>query len=360
MDMADLALGIDVGGTKVAAVLLDAQGAVLARERGPVAPESNQAGLESIFRVVDRLLDAHPEARGRLLGIGVGAPGAIDWRAGVLRGATNLGWRDLPLAQALRDRYGVPAVADNDVNVAAWGERCFGATAHDQGQPPDGGGAMPPSSGTPRPADHLVFITVGTGIGSGIVESGRIVRGQRSAGELGHIPLVENGPACKCGMIGCLEAVAAGPAFTAAARRLAREGHAPLLLAMAHGNAEAIEAPQVVEAARRGDPGARQLLDREGYYLALAVLIASRMLDPERVVIGGGLAEAGQPLFEAIWSNLARLRPRGPDPRRYAVPSRLGADAGAIGAGSLVLIPEPGFVQAGLLPAGRSLGAGLP
>ena len=352
-----LALGIDVGGTKVAAVLLDAAGAVLGEARGPVAPESNQAGLESIFAVADRLLDTQPDARRRLVGVGAGAPGAIDWRTGTLLGATNLAWRHLPLAQALRERYGVPAVLENDVNAAAWGERCFGAgssgkvqEARGERQATGSTSAQHSAPGAPL-AQHLAFITVGTGIGAGLIESGRLVRGRRSAGEIGHIPLLENGPRCKCGLAGCLEAAAAGPAFAAAGREAAAAGRAPRLLELAGGDLEAITAPHVVQAAVEGDPGARQALDREGYYLALAVLVAGRMLDPDVVAIGGGLAEAGPPLFEALWDNLARLRPRGPEPRAYAVPAPLGSRAGAIGAAALVLHPEPSFLEAGLLRA---------
>jgi glucokinase len=321
-----IALGIDIGGTKVAAVLLDEHAMIVARERGPVAPESNDAALASVVAVTDRLLGANPDSRSRLAGIGAGAPGGVDWRKGILLGATNLAWRDLPLADELTQRYGVPALVDNDVNVAAWGERCFGGWGRDG-----------------RPIQHLVFITVGTGIGSGLIEDGRIVRGKRAAGEIGHIPVLEHGPPCRCGMVGCLEAAAAGPAFGAAGRRLAESGGSPRLLALADGDPSRITAEHVVKAAAEGDDGAKALLDREGYYLALAAMIASRMLDPEVIVIGGGLAEAGQPLFEAIGSNLKRLRPRGPDPERYVVPTHLQSDAGAVGAAALVLRPEPAF-----------------
>lgn len=367
--MADrLALGVDVGGTKVAAALVDERGAVLASDRGPVAPESNDASLESIYNVVDRLLAAHSELRGRLMGIGAGAPGAVDWRTGVVAGAANLAWRNLPLAESLSKRYEVPALADNDVNVAAWGERCFGFTKHGRGSAPKPGKSTETAlitssrrsteaeSGTaPVPIQHLAYITVGTGIGAGLIESGRIVRGRRGAGEVGHIPLLENGPRCRCGAVGCLEAVAAGPAFAAAGRAAAAAGEAPGLLALAGGNPAAVTAPLVFQAAAQGDAGARRVLDREGYYLALAVTIVRRMLDPEVVVIGGGLAEAGPPLFEALWDNLTRLQPAGRsgfDPRTFAVPSSLGAEAGAIGAAALVLRPEPGFVAAGLVSAG--------
>ena len=332
-----VALGIDIGGTKIAAALVDERGSVLARERGPVAPESNDAGLKSVCRVVDRLLDAAPSARGQLAGIGAGCPGSIDWRAGVVRGAANLAWRDLPLAERLATRYGVPTLLDNDVNVAAWGERSF-----DQSRPIVNGE-------DPVRLDHLVFITVGTGIGAGLIEAGRIVRGRQSAGEVGHIPIVEQGPRCPCGMVGCLEALAAGPALGAAGRALAEREGAPRLIELAGGRAAAIAAPHVIQAAAEGDAGARRLLDREGYYLALAVLIVSRMLDPQVVVMGGGLAEAGPPLFESIWTNLARLRPRGPCPQHFVVPARRGAAAGAIGAAALVLRPEPGFVGTGLI-----------
>jgi glucokinase len=123
---------------------------------------------------------------------------------------------------------------------------------------------------------------------------------------------------------------------------------------MAGGDAAAVTAELVVRAAAAGDAGARHVLDREGYYLALAVLIAGRMLDPEVVVIGGGVAEAGGPLFDALWTNLGRLRPHGPAPQRHAIPARLGPDAGAIGAAALVLRPEPGFTGAGLIAAPRA------
>jgi glucokinase len=350
----DLALGLDIGGTKVAAVLMGrsagpagpagpagAAAAVLSRARGAVDATDNAAGLASIFRVVDACLEGAAGAPGaggdgrgvrgvrdRLRGIGAGCPGSIDWRAGVVRGATNLGWRHLPLAEALRARYGVPALVDNDVNVAAWGERCFGAGA---------------------PADDLVFITVGTGIGAGLVAAGRILRGRGgTAGEIGHIPLFEDGPRCACGLTGCLEALASGPAFARAGRAAAAAGEAPGLLALAGGDAAAIDPPLILRAAAAGDAAAGRLLDREGHYLALAVLIAGRLLDPARVVLGGGLTEAGAALFGALWDNLARLRPRGPRPADYAVPAALGPDAGAAGAAALVLVPEPGFAGAGI------------
>ena len=327
-----LALGIDIGGTKVAAVLVDASGTVIARDRGPVAPETNDAALHSIIAVTDRLLTEHPGACERLAGIGAGAPGGVDWRNGVLLAATNLAWRDLPLAKALSERYGVPTLVENDVNVAAWGERCFG------------GWSVPNT-----PVQHLVYLTVGTGIGAGLVENGRIVRGKRGAGEIGHIPLLDNGIQCKCGMVGCLEAVASGPALGVAGRLLAEAGAAPRLLQLAGGTATDITAAHVFQAAQEGSPGAQQLLVREGYYLALAVLICWRMLDPQVIVIGGGLAEAGAPLFDAVWNELRRLRPRGPDPSEYVVHTKLGADAGAIGGAALVLHPEPGFIEAGNL-----------
>jgi glucokinase len=269
-----------------------------------------------------------------------------------VRGATNLGWRDLPLGAALRQRYGVPALVENDVNAAAWGERSFGAGAAG----PEAGAAMEratAASGTGAPAgrvDDLVYLTVGTGIGAGIVSGGRIVRGRGTAGEIGHIPLFENGPPCACGLVGCLEALAAGPAFARAGRDLAAAGEAPALLARAGGDAEAITPDLILRAAAAGDPPAQTLLDREGYYLALAVLIAGRLLDPARIVVGGGLSESGALLFEALWRSLARLRPRGPDPRTYAVPPALGPDAGAVGGAALILVPEPGFRAAGLSP----------
>jgi glucokinase len=354
VDGSGLALGLDIGGTKVAAALLDGAGTVLARARGPVDPAGNRPGLESVFRVADACLEAAPAptpappaARAALRGIGAGCPGSIDWQAGVVRGAANLAWRDLPLGAALRDRYGVPALVENDVNAAAWGERSFGAgTEAGTGAAAGGAGAGGPGGRV----DDLVFLTVGTGIGAGIVSGGRLVRGRGTAGEIGHIPLFEHGPRCACGLVGCLEALAAGPAFARAGRDLAAAGEAPGLLARAGGSAEAITPDLILRAAAGGDPSAQALLDREGYYLALAVLIAGRLLDPARIVVGGGLSEGGAVLFEALWRNLARLRPRGPDPRAFAVPPALGPDAGAVGGAALILVPEPGHRAAGLSP----------
>ncbi len=348
---APVALGIDIGGTKVAAALVDDHGRVLAHERGPVAPDDNATGLASIFAVVDRLLAAAPEVRARLRGIGAGAPGAIDWQAGTLLGAANLAWRHLPIAAALTERYHLPALLENDVNVAAWGEFSFGtesgASSHSAAAAPSHS-AQP--SGALEPAD-LVFLAAGTGIGAGIVAHGRLLRGRGRAGEIGHIPLFEDGPPCRCGATGCLEAVASGPALAAAARRAATTGGAPAILALAGGAPESITADLVVQAATGGDPAAAGLLDREGYYLALAVLIVARLLDPARIVLGGGLAAAGAPLFEAIWRHLARLRPRAGAPWPIVSPPKLGPEAGAAGAAALILRPEPGFVEAGLLPA---------
>ncbi len=321
-------------------MLVGPDGTVIARERGPVAPQSNQSALDSIFAVADRLLESAPAARARLAGIGAGAPGGVDWRRGVLTGATNLAWHDLPLGQALSDRYGCYAAVENDVNVAAWGERSLGHIIMS---------TVTSNSADAAPIDHLAFVTVGTGIGAGLIEDGRIVRGKRGAGEIGHIPLLDNGVLCKCGMSGCLEAVAAGPAFGAAGRDAAARGESPRLLELAGGDPAAVSAVHIIAAAQEGDSAAQRLLGREGHYLALAALICWRMLDPQLIVFGGGLSEAGPPLFDAIWANVRRLRPHGPDPATYILPSALGPDAGALGAAALILRPEPGFLAAGLV-----------
>ncbi len=253
--MSRLALGIDIGGTKVAAVLLNREGVVLGRARGPVAAQGNGAGLGSIFRVVDTVLQGHLEARRSLVGIGAGAPGSIDWRGGVLNGAANLTWQHLPLAAALSERYGVPALLDNDVNVAAWGERCFGAgTGAPAGEGPRGLPVGAPAGVPGLPEENVVFLTAGTGIGAGLIEAGRIVRGRGGAGEIGHIPLFPDGPPCRCGMIGCLEARASGPALARAGQGAAAAGETPALLALAGGAPPQVTAPLVIRPPWRGMP----------------------------------------------------------------------------------------------------------
>jgi glucokinase len=307
-----VAIGIDVGGTKVAglAVGCDA-GEVLGREieRSPAADAD--AVVEAIVRVGLDLRAASPEAAA----VGIGAAAMVDFD-GVVRAAPNVAWRDLPLAERVRAAVGLPVVVDNDGNVAAWGEFRFGAG---------------------RGASNLLMVTVGTGIGGGIVAGGRLFRGAHGfAAEIGHVIVEPNGPLCGCGNRGCWEQVASGRAIGRMGREAALEHPESLILELAGGDVTQVHGPVVTEAATRGDPMAREILSEVGRRLGEGIAGLVNVLDPELVVVGGGAVTAGDLLLEparrAFSESVEAPEHRPPVP---LVAAALGNDAGAIGAADL-------------------------
>ncbi len=334
----DLAIGVDVGGTKVAAGLValrDERAEVMLRARGPVDPATNAGGIASITAVIDEVLGGLDAGRrARVKGIGVACAGNVDYVAGTLRRAANMAWVDLGIADALRKRYGVGARVENDVNAAAWGLATIPR--------PD---AILPTNPT------VAYLVVGTGIGAGVVDGGRILRGRvGSAGELGHLPGIAGAidPAagdvpCVCGARGCLEAVASGPALGAAARTRVEAGRAPGLLLAVGGDPSRIDATTVTIAAANGDPDALDLVAREGRFVALAIAVAFRAYDPHRVVLGGGVVAAGDVVVDAIHAGVAALAVREShrlrDSRDWLEIEPPGADLGVLGGAALVLSP---------------------
>lgn len=334
----DLAIGVDVGGTKVAVGLVEVRGTeaiVRVRARGPVDPTTNDLGIASITAIVEevaRALDG--EQRARLRGIGVACAGNVDHLTGTLRRAANMAWVDLVIGDALAARFGVQARVENDVNAAAWGLAMF------------------PGEGRELPArPTLAYLVVGTGIGAGVVDGGRILRGRiGSAGELGHLPGLAGAvdPAsghvpCVCGARGCLEAVASGPALGAAARERARAGRAPGLVHRVDGAIDAIDARTVTTAAASGDVDATDLLARQGRFIAMAIAVAFRAYDPHRVVLGGGVVASEQVVVDAIHDGVADLAVRADhrlrDSRSWLEVEGPSGDGGVIGGAALVLSP---------------------
>lgn len=333
-----LAIGVDVGGTKVAAGVVQVDGAravIGARVRGPVDPATNEGGIKSIVAVVDEVV-GHLDAsdRSRLTGIGVACAGNVDHLSGTLRRAANMAWVDLGIAAALHDRFGLAVRVENDVNAAAWGLATFPGA---------------PSSMPPNPT--LAYLVVGTGIGAGVVDGGRIVRGRTGgAGELGHVPGIAGAVdpaagqvACVCGARGCLEAVASGPALAAAARAMAEAGAAPGLLEMAGHDSSRIDAAIVTAGAARGDRDALDLVAREGRFIALVIATAMRAYDPHRIVLGGGVIAAGSVVVDAVHAGIADLAWRVPhrfrESRDWLEVQASADDGGIVGAAALVLAP---------------------
>jgi len=304
------AIGIDAGGTKTAAVLVEHDGTVLARELRNTPAQDEQATLETMVATAKAV--ATPEATG----VGVAAAGMVDLD-GVVRYAPNLAWRDEPLAASVGAALGLPGLAENDATAAAWGEFRHGAG---------------------RGSSHMLMVSVGTGIGGGIVLGGTLYRGANGfASEIGHFVVEPDGPLCGCGNHGCWEQVASGTALTRQGR-LAAERHPDSELArIAGGDPATVTGAMVTQAARAGDAVSVSVLLDVGYRLGVGIAGLVNVLDPDLVVIGGGVSEAGELLLEPA-RDAFRRSVEAPD-RRPEVPivqAALGADSAAIGAAALV------------------------
>ena len=316
-----LAIGIDIGGTKVAAGVVDAQGRVVARARRDTPTRSPQAVEDLIAELVAEL-----SARHEVVSVGIGAAGFVDATRSTVVFSPHLAWRDEPLREAvelrvrerLGRRVGRRTLVENDANAAAWAEYRFGA-----------------GRGEPR----LVCITLGTGIGGAVVSEGRLQRGRHGiAGEFGHMVVVPGGHRCECGNRGCWEQYASGNSLGRDGRELAR-GRSPFahaLLAGAGGDPEAVRGQVVTAAARAGDPAAVEIVQDTGRWLGTGIANLAAALDPGTFVIGGGASDAGDLLLGPAREEFRRtLTGRGHRPEARIVRARLGPDAGLVGAADL-------------------------
>jgi glucokinase len=306
-------IGVDAGGTKVLGVVADGSGTVLDEVLDDTPAEDAEASADTIVSVAVRLAERHPDA----VALGVGAAGMVT-RDGVMRFAPNVAWREFPLRAHVEDKVDLPTVVENDGNVAAWGEFRFGA----------GSGAA-----------EMLMVTVGTGIGGGIVSGGRLFHGANGfAGEIGHIIVEPGGPLCGCGNYGCWEQVAAGRAIDRLGKAAAREHPESDIARMAGGDPDAVTGPIVTQAARSGDPMAIRVLASVGRRLGEGIAGLVNILDPEVVVIGGGAVVAGDLLLDPARAGfLEAVEAPGHRAEVSIVAARLGRHAGAVGAAALAL-----------------------
>ena len=311
---ARLAVGVDAGGTKVRGLLVDTtEGTVLDRRTVGTPAEDSEASLRAIVAVARELMDG-----GDVLAVGVGAAGMVD-RHGVMRFAPNVAWRDVPIRDEVEAATGLHTVVDNDANAAAWGEFRYGAG---------------------RDSTDMLLVTVGTGIGGGLVSAGRLLRGAHGfAGEIGHIIVEPGGPRCGCGNLGCWEQVASGRALDRLGREAARRQRTSTLARMAGGDPESVTGRLVAEAARTGDPVSVHVLEEVGRRLGEGIAGLVNAFDPEVVVVGGGVADVGDPFLDparrAFEETVEAPKHR---PRVPIVPAVLGNDAGAVGAADLAVL----------------------
>ena len=317
--MADepLAIGIDIGGTKVAGGVVDAHGSVLRRARRDTPHRSTSPRVveDTIVSVVDELLSGD---FADVAAVGIGAAGFVAADRATVVFAPHLSWRNEPLREALRSRVSVPVFVDNDANAAVWAEHRFGAG---------------------RGESHLVMVNLGTGIGGGIVLDGRVIRGRFGiAGEFGHMQVVPDGIRCECGNRGCWEQYASGNALVREARALMSAGSPVVsdLFDRVGGRPEDLTGPLVTEAARDGDPLARELLGEIGRWLGIGMADLAAALDPGTFVIGGGVSAAAELLLDPAREAFRRqLTGRGYRPEARIVAASLGNEAGLVGAADL-------------------------
>ena len=316
-----LTVGVDVGGTKIASGVVDDDGQVLEQEQVPTpaaTPSPTGAGVATaIAGAIADLVGRHRRQHD-VVAVGIGAAGYVDSGRSTVLFAPNIAWRDEPLRDRVAEQVDLPVVVENDANAAAWAEFRFGAGAH---------------------VDDLVLLTVGTGIGGGIVLDGALHRGAFGvAAEVGHLRVVPGGVRCGCGNRGCWEQYGSGRALVREARELVRSG-SPLAGGLAEacgGDPDALDGPTVTRLAQDGDLASIELVADAGRWLGegLASLVA--VLDPAVAVVGGGVSAAGDLLLVPLRRAFEReLTGRGHRPTMEIRPAELGNDAGIVGAGDL-------------------------
>jgi glucokinase len=325
-----LTVGVDVGGTSVRAGVVNGDGTVLDTARTPTPP--SETALETaVAGVVDTLARRH-----RIAAVGLALAGFITPDLRVVRFAPHLSWRDAPVADRIADRIGLPVVVEHDANAAALAERHFGAAAG---------------------AATVVFVALGTGIGSALLLDGVLYRGAFGvAPELGHLQVVPDGRPCPCGKAGCWERYCSGTALaTTAVELLARDpGHSPLLSRMAAGDPRRVTGKGVAAAAREGDPVACAAMENLAQWLGVGLALVADVFDPELVVIGGGVSESA-PLFldEAREHYAALLTGAGRRPLARIRTAQLGESAAVVGAAQLARELVTGEARTGARPAGQ-------
>ncbi|MBR3604986.1 MAG: ROK family protein, partial [Candidatus Gastranaerophilales bacterium] len=278
-------IGVDIGGTNVKIALVDFDGKIIYSNTVPTRAEMGyEAGVNNIKQAIKELMSETGESAQTIEAIGFGLPGQIDYKEGIVKNLPNIpGWVNIPLAKIIEDEFSIPTRLDNDVRCAALGELNFGAG---------------------KGCENLICITVGTGIGSGIVLNGKLVRGAtNAAGEIGHIKMdMTGGPLCGCGDYGCFEAYASGPAIVTMAKEYISGGKSAKYKEMA---SDGLITPYIVaQAALQGDAVSIQIFKQMGKIIGTGLASVVNLLNPEKIIIGGGVADAGSILLDPIKATL--------------------------------------------------------
>jgi glucokinase len=311
-------IGVDLGGTNIVAGAMPEDGSreIAMRSEPTLSDEGADAVVDRIARMIETVIaDTSTETgatRDDFAGVGIGSPGPLDRERGIVIVTPNLGWRNFPLRDEVSSRVGLPASLDNDANCATLGEWWCGAA---------------------KGGRHVVGLTIGTGIGGGLILDGRLFHGASDvAGEIGHTTIDSTGRRCKCGNYGCLEAYASGPAIAERAREALAGGEPSTLLEMVDGDLTRITAQLVYEASKEDDDVARQVVRETANFLGAGVANLLNIFNPDVVVIAGGVTQAGEPLFDPLRAEVRRRAFRPAVEACRIVPGTLKGSAGVVGA----------------------------
>lgn len=316
--MSEFFVGIDLGGTKIYTALADKEGEIIEKIKTPTqANKGEDVVLDNIVDSVDRVLKDAGQEPTDVSALGLGSPGPTDTRNGILTEPPNLPFENIPLEEILEERLGIPVILDNDATAAALGEQLFGAG---------------------RGVENLIYITVSTGIGGGIVIDGDVYHGfNGGAGEVGHMVVEPKGRVCGCGNRGCLEAMASGTAIGRMGLEALRHGTSPLIEEMSGGDEEKIDALLVAQAARKGDKKAEEIYDTAGFYLGVGLGNLINLLNPQMVLFGGGVSKDFD-IFSERMLSVARKNAMSSSFEAVEVkPAALGDEVGLMGAVALAV-----------------------
>lgn len=309
-------IAVDLGVTNTSVVLYDLTSKALARRKAPTPRgQGAQANIDMIVRFIEETLAEADVPMDRVAGVGLGVPGLVDSVGGVSRISHNLGWRDVPFRKILQEHLGFPVFVENVIRMTTLAEKWLGAG---------------------KGVSDLICIGIGSGLGAGVVIDDKLYRGPgQGAGEIGHTVLLPGGPLCRCGKRGCLEALVTGPGIVARALERMKRGVPTLLDSLSSVDLAALTAREIAAFARHGDRLCREIFWETGVYLGLGISNMINLFDIPFVIIGGGIAQAGELLFEPIIATV-REHAYAVEPDQIAiVPRDLGSDASLLGAALL-------------------------
>ncbi len=321
--MGQVYLGIDLGGSNMTAALISSAGAILDLEK--IETKAQQGPEKVIRRIVcvsKTVMEKAKIETKQLKGIGIGVPGVLDTKQGVVKYSPNLpGWKNIPLRKKLRAAFKKTVIIDNDANVAAFGEKWQGAG---------------------KGYEHVVVYTLGTGIGGGIIQNGKISHGScDGAGELGHTTIITNGPRCGCGNYGCLEALASGTAIAREGRKTIRSHPGSCLAKLVNGSKQPLTTKLIFQAARAGDRVALAIIEQAGTYLGISVANIINLLNPQIVIIGGGVSQGGESLLKYVRAEAKKRALKELYKCTKIVRAKLADRAGVIGAAGIAIQDNP-------------------